>query len=126
MRAIRWQQVIQNMFLHGVFIMSKMMNENDNNENGGKSEKGLMKIFFGEIKLYFRMLSDVFTCKYTKMPMGSLVAGLGSLLYVISPVDLIPDFIPVLGILEDIVVLGLCMKFARYDIQEYKRTMKII
>lgn len=114
------------MFLHGVFIMSKMMNENDNNENGGKSEKGLMKIFFGEIKLYFRMLSDVFTCKYTKMPMGSLVAGLGSLLYVISPVDLIPDFIPVLGILEDIVVLGLCMKFARYDIQEYKRTMKII
>ena len=126
MRAIRWQQVIQNMFLHGVFIMSKMMNENDNNENGGKSEKGLMKTFFGEIKLYFRMLSDVFTCKYTKMPMGSLVAGLGSLLYVISPVDLIPDFIPVLGILEDIVVLGLCMKFARYDIQEYKRTMKII
>lgn len=126
MRAIRWQQVIQNMFLHGVFIMSKIMNENDNNENGGKSEKGLMKTFFGEIKLYFRMLSDVFTCKYTKMPMGSLVAGLGSLLYVISPVDLIPDFIPVLGILEDIVVLGLCMKFARYDIQEYKRTMKII
>lgn len=103
-----------------------MMNENDNNENGGKSEKGLMKTFFGEIKLYFRMLSDVFTCKYTKMPMGSLVAGLGALLYVISPVDLIPDFIPVLGILEDIVVLGLCMKFARYDIQEYKRTMKII
>ena len=126
MRAIRWQQVIQNMFLHGVFVMSKMMNENDNNENGGKSEKGLMKTFFGEIKLYFRMLSDVFTCKYTKMPMGSLVAGLGSLLYVISPVDLIPDFIPVLGILEDIVVLGLCMKFARYDVQEYKRTMKII
>lgn len=126
MRAIRWQQVIQNMFLHGVFIMSKIMNENDNNENGGKSEKGLMKTFFGEIKLYFRMLSDVFTCKYTKMPMGSLVAGLGSLLYVISPVDLIPDFIPVLGILEDIVVLGLCMKFARYDVQEYKRTMKII
>lgn len=32
-------------------------------------------------------------------------------LYVLSPVDLIPDFIPVLGVMDDIVLVPLAVRF---------------
>ena len=33
------------------------------------------------------------------------------LLYLLSPVDLLPDFIPVLGLVDDLVLLPLAMRF---------------
>ncbi len=36
---------------------------------------------------------------------------LGALLYVVSPVDLVPDLIPAVGWLDDLIVLGLLLWF---------------
>lgn len=33
------------------------------------------------------------------------------LLYVLSPVDLIPEFVPVLGLLDDLVIVPLAIRF---------------
>lgn len=33
------------------------------------------------------------------------------LLYLLSPIDLLPDFIPVLGLVDDLVLLPLAMRF---------------
>lgn len=41
------------------------------------------------------------------LPLRRVLAILAALLYVISPVDLIPDFLPGLGWLDDLLVLGL-------------------
>ncbi len=38
-------------------------------------------------------------------------AVIGMVLYVISPIDLIPDAIPVLGVLDDLVLIPLAMRF---------------
>ena len=43
----------------------------------------------------------------------------GALLYFISPIDLIPDFIPILGFTDDAAVLALCLKLCRDDVLEY-------
>ena len=43
---------------------------------------------------------------------GWLKWGVGALLlYVLSPVDLIPDVIPVLGVVDDVVLLPLAIRF---------------
>ena len=39
-----------------------------------------------------------------------LVVALG-VLYLLSPIDLIPDFIPVIGQMDDLIVLGLLIKY---------------
>lgn len=57
--------------------------------------------YLADIKLYFQMLGDVFTGKYKKVPVGTIAAIVGTLLYVLSPIDFIPDFIPVVGYLDD-------------------------
>lgn len=82
--------------------------------------------YLNDIKLYFKMLGDIFTGKYKKVPVGTIAAIVGTLLYVLSPVDLIPDFIPVIGYLDDAAVLAACLKFTKFDVEEYKKNRKLL
>ena len=87
---------------------------------------GTLSKYLGDIKLYFKMLGDVFTGKYKKVPVGTIAAIVGTLLYVLSPIDLIPDFIPVIGYLDDADMLALCLNFTKYDVEEYKKDKKLL
>ena len=98
--------------MHKVFdneetILNKM---NDKNLKG----------FLDDVKLFFSMLKDFFTKKYTEVPVGTIMAIAGSLLYVLAPIDVIPDFIPVAGYLDDAGIIALCMKFVKNDLDKYK------
>lgn len=44
----------------------------------------------------------------------------GALLYVLSPIDLIPDFIPGIGLLDDAAVFGAMLAAIHEDLQDYK------
>jgi len=49
----------------------------------------------------------------------TIAAIIGSLLYIFSPIDLIPDLIPVAGLLDDAAVLGLCLNGISADLKNY-------
>jgi uncharacterized membrane protein YkvA (DUF1232 family) len=52
--------------------------------------------------------------------------GFAAVLYVLSPVDLIPDALPVLGWLDDVGVLGLALTFVTRDVTRFaKREAKV-
>lgn len=61
--------------------------------------KKLSNSFKRELKVYRLVLRDPRTPWWSKFLWGLAVA------YALSPVDLIPDFIPVLGHLDDLVVV---------------------
>lgn len=87
----------------------------------GKMNDMNLKGFIEEVKIFFLMLKDFFTRKYTEVPVGTIMAIAGSLLYVLSPIDIIPDFIPVIGLLDDAGVIAACMNFVKLDIEKYKK-----
>ena len=64
--------------------------------------------------------ASVFTGKYKKVPAGTVAAIIGTLLYVLSPVDLLPDFLPG-GFVDDAGIIGLCLTFTKYDVEQYKK-----
>lgn len=84
---------------------------------GNKSMAG----FLEDVKTFFSMLKDFFTRKYTDVPVGTIMAIAGSLLYVLSPIDLIPDFLPVIGMVDDAAIIALCLKFVQADLEKYKQ-----
>ncbi len=45
----------------------------------------------------------------------------GTLAYVVLPIDVIPDFIPIAGWLDDTFVLGLAIKTLKDEIENFKR-----
>jgi uncharacterized membrane protein YkvA (DUF1232 family) len=83
-------------------------------------ESADLKEFYEDIQIFFKMIKDYFDGR-CELPVRTVVAIGVALLYVLSPLDIIPDFIPVAGLLDDAFVLSLCIKFIKDDIEEYKR-----
>lgn len=59
--------------------------------------------------------------EYTKVPFASIISIVAAIIYVVAPVDLIPDAIPVLGITDDATAVLLCLKFVKSDVDEYEK-----
>ena len=48
-----------------------------------------------------------FACRDPRVPWYAKALAVGVVAYALSPIDLVPDFIPVLGLLDDLVVVPL-------------------
>ena len=59
----------------------------------------------GDARLMWRAL------RHPNAPGWLKLGAAGIVLYVLSPVDLIPDVIPLIGVLDDIVVVPLAMRW---------------
>ena len=82
---------------------------------------GPLEKFFDELETFFNMVNDYFTGFYTEVPFGTIAAIVGTLLYVISPIDLIADFIPFVGLLDDAAMVGFCLNCVKFDVERYRR-----
>jgi uncharacterized membrane protein YkvA (DUF1232 family) len=51
-------------------------------------------------------------------PLGVRAAFVGLVLWLLNPIDLIPEFIPVLGPLDDVVIAVLVLRYARRRLGE--------
>jgi len=84
-----------------------------------RSLKEIAENLKNEVELYRRLSRDERIPKISKVFLGAAV------LYLLSPIDLIPDVIPVLGHLDDLIIipllLYLSLKFIPDDVIEEVR-----
>jgi uncharacterized membrane protein YkvA (DUF1232 family) len=78
------------------------------------------KKYKDKIILMFQMLKDVKQKKYPETPWKTLAAMIFTILYIINPLDLVPDFIPFLGYLDDITVFSFVLKLINDDLMDYE------
>ena len=74
---------------------------------------------FAVIPIMISLIKHYVEGKYTTVPYGTILAIMSALIYVLSPVDIIPDFIPFVGHLDDVAVIGLCLSMVKTDIEAY-------
>jgi uncharacterized membrane protein YkvA (DUF1232 family) len=70
------------------------------------------------LELLFSMLSDSFNKKYP-VPKKTVFVITFALLYLISPVDIFPDIIPLIGFADDIAVLAFAASLIKDDLEKY-------
>ena len=65
------------------------------------------------------MLRDSFKRKYRKTPWGTLTGGIFSILYLLNPLDIIPEALPIIGIVDDTLVFGVFLALLSRDVKKY-------
>jgi len=68
----------------------------------------------------FMLLYQMFKDKAYTLDTKTKLTIAGALAYVILPVDIIPDFLPIVGWLDDAFVLGFTINSLSEEIQRYK------
>ena len=79
-----------------------------------------MQKFQQYVGTFNRMLKAYSSKEYQKTPWKSLLLVAGGIIYFVSPLDLIPDFIPVLGYLDDITVLLWIVNSIKGDLEDFE------
>ena len=72
-----------------------------------------------DLPLMIAMVKGYITQKYTKVSPKVIALLLGSFIYLVKKDDLISDKIPVLGIADDLAVLGLALKLSETELKEF-------
>jgi uncharacterized membrane protein YkvA (DUF1232 family) len=86
-----------------------------------KKVHGPLEKFAKSIKLFFSVVKDYASGNYKEIPWTAIAGIIGALLYVFSPIDLIPDFIPVAGLMDDAGVVGLCLTGIGAELKKYEK-----
>ena len=73
-----------------------------------------------DVPLLVSLVKNYVTGKYREIPYNSIVAVIAALLYVASPVDILPDVIPAVGFADDAMAVGFCVKMIHDDLAKYK------
>jgi len=81
---------------------------------------GFLARLFQDLKLLIPLIKDYWKGIYRDVSVKSIVIFIVALAYIISPIDLIPDYIIGLGQIDDAVILGLSLYFLEKDLRKYK------
>ena len=76
--------------------------------------------FWTDLPLLVRLLKAWRDGRYRGLSVQTLVAVVAALLYVVSPLDLLPDFIPWIGLFDDAVVLAWLLASLAKDMDRFR------
>jgi uncharacterized membrane protein YkvA (DUF1232 family) len=72
-----------------------------------------------DARLAVSLVRDYWKGSYRAVPIHALAAILLSLLYVVNPLDLLPDVLPIIGLVDDALIAALCLSFVERDLRAY-------
>lgn len=68
----------------------------------------------------WNLLKDYWNEVYPNVPWNTIAAIAVALLYFASPIDIIPDFIPFVGYIDDFFIITLALKMIKKDLDNYR------
>jgi len=67
---------------------------------------GLWGRLIGNFKLLYSLIKDYWKGEYRDVSPWSILVFFAAIIYVISPIDIIPDFLPLVGQIDDALILN--------------------
>mgnify|MGYP002510007270 CR=1 FL=1 len=76
--------------------------------------------FFADVPTLCLIVKDYVQGNYKEIPLATMAMLVVALVYFVSPIDLIPDVIPIIGQVDDAVVIAIAVGAAHNDLAKYK------
>jgi curved DNA-binding protein CbpA len=99
---------------------SKVLNENEFWQKVEKASPALKHIL-QDLKDLYGIFIDSVKGRYKLHPALLSIIG-GGLLYFIIPLDFVPDYIPIVGLLDDFAVLSVIINSMQEELLEYRKS----
>ena len=95
----------------------------ENSEKFKEKVRGSKKLegFFDDVFLLTALVKDYWKGRYKAIPYKAIAVITFTILYVMNIVDLLPDFIPGLGLLDDASVIAFCLKIVGGELDVYRK-----
>jgi len=77
-----------------------------------------------DLQAFFPMVGDILRRRY-KMPWGTFFWAILCFIYVCSPIDILPDVMPLLGITDDGAFILLVLAMLHKDITAYRHSLQV-
>jgi uncharacterized membrane protein YkvA (DUF1232 family) len=82
--------------------------------------KGPLARVWDELMTFLRLIKAWASGEYRQAPWKSIALVIGAILYFVSPIDAIPDFIPILGFADDAFIIAFVMRAIRKDVRAFR------
>ncbi|HYF37904.1 MAG TPA: YkvA family protein [Prosthecobacter sp.] len=79
-----------------------------------------LKKWMRQGKVILAMVKDYWSGRYREVPYWAISAGALTLLYVLNPLDVIPDVVPGFGYLDDATLVAFCLKLIERELEKYQ------
>ncbi|KUG02490.1 hypothetical protein ASZ90_020122 [hydrocarbon metagenome] len=95
-------------------LLNEAVNKASQNRGGPLSE------IWDSLQILFSLLKDWISGEYRGLPSKALLLILAGIVYFVTPIDIIPEFIVGLGLLDDAVILGWIIRQIGRELEEYR------
>jgi uncharacterized membrane protein YkvA (DUF1232 family) len=82
--------------------------------------RGPLKRFIEDYRVLAALVKDYRAGRYRQALYGTIAAVVFALLYVFNPFDLIPDVLPLIGVVDDASVITACLMLIERDLSKYR------
>ena len=77
-----------------------------------------------DVAVLLSMLRAYIKKQYTDVSIATILATVAGLIYVVNPMDVVPEYIIGFGIVDDAAVIGIILQAMHMDLNKYKKWQK--
>ena len=81
--------------------------------------KNVLENIWVDLQALMRLTKAWLKNEYTQTPWQTIVFAIAGIIYFVNPFDIVPDFIPGAGYLDDATVIGFVIKSIRREIKKF-------
>ena len=90
------------------------------NKSGGLSGANIA-VLRDQLGVVTRLLRAYASGEYRQLPWKTLIRVIAVLIYFVSPIDILPDFLPIVGLTDDIALMLWLFSGMRDDIDKFRQ-----
>ena len=98
----------------------KVLDELTKADAKAETQGNVIRKFVEDLKVLIRLVRAWANGSYKDVPVTTIILAVTAIIYFVAPLDLIPDWIPVVGYLDDATVVAFVVYSTKSDLEKFR------